>query len=69
MNELNNTQKMDLTHTLFKSNTPLKTELRGLILGLFTLEEFKAYLSLSSQLNKRISNMIKQRIDSCYVIE
>ena len=60
---------MDLTHKLFKSNTPLKTELRGLILGLFTLEEFKEYLSLSSQLNKRISNMIKQRIDSCYVIE
>ncbi len=69
MNELNNTQKMDLTHKLFKSNTPIKTELRGLILGLLTLEEFKEYLSLSSQLNKRISNMIKQRIDSCYVIE
>ena len=67
MNELNNTQKKDLTLKLFKADTRLKTELRGLITGLFTLEEFKEYLSLSSQLNKRINNMIQQRINSCYV--
>lgn len=69
MNELNSTQKTDFTHKLFKTDSRLKTELRGLILGLFTLKEFNVYLSLSSQLNKRINNMIQQRIDSCYVKE
>ena len=67
MNELNNTQKTHLAHKLFKTNTRLKTELRGLIIGLFTLEEYKEYLNLSSQLNKRMNNMIQQRIASCYV--
>ena len=67
MNELNNNQKTDLIHKLFKTDTRLKTDLRGLITGLFTLEEYKEYLSVSSQLNKRINNIIQQRIESCYL--
>ncbi|MFT5858139.1 MAG: hypothetical protein ACI865_000223 [Flavobacteriaceae bacterium] len=66
MDDLGSTQKTDLTRKLFKGDTRLKTELRGFIVGLFTLEEYKEYLSLSSQLNKRINNMIQQKIDSCY---
>ena len=66
MNGLNHTQKTDLTKKTFKTDTRLKTELLGLIIGLFTVEEYEKYLGLSSQLNKRISNMIHQRIDSCY---
>lgn len=66
MNELGFAQKIELTKKTFKTDTRLKTELRGLIIGLFTVEEYKEYLGLSSQLNKRINNMIHQRIDSCY---
>lgn len=65
--ELNNTQKIDLTRKLFKTDTRLKAELRGLITALFTLDEYKEYLRLASQVNKRINNMIHQRVDSCYV--
>tara|TARA_B110000438_G_C15527434_1_gene526959 strand:+ start:309 stop:677 length:369 start_codon:yes stop_codon:yes gene_type:complete len=61
--ELNKTQKTDLMNKLFKSDTRLKNDFRGLIIGLFTLEEYKEYLTLSSQLNKRINNMIRQKID------
>jgi hypothetical protein len=67
INELSTIQKKDFTRKLFKGDTRLKTELRGFIIGLFTVEEYKEYLSLPSQLNKRINNMIQQRIDSCYV--
>lgn len=67
MNELSTIQKKELTRKLFKGDTRLKTELRGFIIGLFTVEEYKEYLSLPSQLNKRINNMIQQRVDSCYV--
>jgi hypothetical protein len=62
--ELNKTQKPDLMNKLFKSDTRLKNDFRGLIIGLFTLEEYKEYLTISSQLNKRINNMIRQKIDN-----
>ena len=68
MNELNSIKKKELTQRVFKSDTRLKIEMRGLILGLFTIDEYKEYLGLSAQLNKRINNMIQQRIDSCYVV-
>jgi len=62
--ELNKIQKTDLMNKLFKSDTRLKNDFRGLIIGLFTLEEYKEYLTISSQLNKRINNMIRQKIDN-----
>ncbi|MFT4679555.1 MAG: hypothetical protein ACI84C_001103 [Flavobacteriales bacterium] len=67
LDNLEKIQKAGLIQKLFKSNTQFKTEFRGLIIGLFTLEEYNEYLGLSSQLNKRISNMIQQRIESCYI--
>tara|TARA_B110000908_G_C10182778_1_gene416525 strand:+ start:448 stop:825 length:378 start_codon:yes stop_codon:yes gene_type:complete len=67
ISSLSFSQKTDLTKNLFNTDTRLKTELRGLIIGLFTLEEYKDYVSLSSHLNKRINTMIQQRIDSSYV--
>ena len=64
--EHNNKEKTDLLNKIFKTDTRLKMEFRGLIIGLFTVEEYEIYLSLSPQLNKRINNMIFQRIESCY---
>ncbi len=52
---------------IFKTSARLKTELRGLIIGQFTLEEYKNYIGIPSQLNRRMNNMILQRIVSCYV--
>jgi hypothetical protein len=66
ISELNSTQKKEVIQKIFKVDTQLKTELRGLIIGLFTVEEYKEYLGYSSKLNRRINNMIQQRIDSCY---
>ena len=67
ISELNSTQKKEIIQKVFKVDTQLKIELRGLIIGLFTVEEYKEYLGYSSKLNRRINNMIQQRIDSCYV--
>ena len=60
---LNKIEKTDLINKLFKSDTRLKNDFRGLIIGLFTLEEYKEYLTFSPQLNKRINNMIRQKIN------
>ena len=63
----NENQKSDYLQKLFKTNTELKTELRSLIIGLFTLEEYKEYLKLKPQLNKRINTIIQNRIGSIYL--
>lgn len=59
-------EKKEMTQTLFKTENRLKTELRSLIVAMFTLEEYNDYLSQSTQLNKRINSIIEQRIISCY---
>lgn len=66
-NEPNSTQKKVITHRIFKTDTRFKIEMRGLIIGLLTFDEFEEYLKLSPNLNKRINNMIEQRVNSCYI--
>jgi hypothetical protein len=66
-NELSSIQKADVIQKLFKTDLRLKMELRSLIIGLFTYEEYKAYLIHSSRLNKRIYSMIIKRVESVYL--
>lgn len=65
--ELNQTQILDLTQRLFKSDHRFKIEIRGLIIGLLTQEEFDLYLKMASGLNKRINKMIEQRVNSIFI--
>ena len=65
--ELSDLQKTEVIQNMFSRDIQLKTDLRGLIIGLFTLEEYQQYLNLSSQLNKRINAIIQQRVKSCYI--
>ncbi|MFT6027251.1 MAG: hypothetical protein ACI8P5_001511 [Bacteroidia bacterium] len=60
-------QTIDFIHKTFKRDTQLKTDLRGLIIGLFTLEEYQQYLTITSQLNRRINSMIQERVGSFYL--
>jgi hypothetical protein len=55
-----------IIHKLFRSDTQLKSNLRSLIIGLFTLEEYREYLTISAQLNRRINSMIQERVGSFY---
>mgnify|MGYP006107843125 FL=1 len=48
----------------FKRDTSFKSELKGMIVGQFTVFEFTIYCSNKSDFNKRILRMIKQRIHS-----
>lgn len=64
--EMNTKQKEAFFDTTFQNNARLKTELRSLILGLFTFNEYSYYLKNSTEVNKRVSAMIQQRIRSIY---
>jgi hypothetical protein len=64
LNEYNEEKKKIYLQKLFKTNTVLKTELRSLIIGLFTLEEYKHFLSIKPMVIKRINTIIQNRITS-----
>jgi hypothetical protein len=68
LEDLEPLKKSTLMNSLFSTDTPLKSNLRGLIIGLFTLEEYCEYLSNSSALNKRIHSIIQKRIYSTLLI-
>jgi len=46
----------------FKKDTSFKSELKGIVLGHFTVIEYTIYCSNKSDFNKRILAIIKQRI-------
>jgi hypothetical protein len=49
-----------INNSLAKDNR-LKNRVLGLIMGLFTVEEFHVYTKKSAEINKRIFGIIKQR--------
>jgi hypothetical protein len=48
----------------FKKDVAFKSEIKGMILGHFTVFEFTIYSSNKSDFNKRILTMVQQRINS-----
>ena len=62
-NQFSNLEKQKSISTHFKSNSPLKQQLLGAVIGLFTEEEFEFYQKDSSKINKRIFSMLKQRFE------
>lgn len=61
---LSDFQKKETVSNTFSKNQQFKTELRGMIVGQFTVEEYQEYVPISSTLNKRVSNMLQERIIS-----
>jgi hypothetical protein len=47
-----------------QKDTKYRNTLRGMVIGLFTIEEYKIYTVNSSNLNKRMMSMLQERIKS-----
>lgn len=60
--DLNAVKKKALIAEIFKNDSQFKIELRGLIIGHFTTEEFLLYQEIRMDSNKRIVSMIEERI-------
>ena len=56
-------KKQFIENTLLK-DVALQNELKGIIIGFFTKEEFDAYSKSTNNVNKRIFGIIKERIMS-----
>lgn len=57
-------KQLDFIDAAFKKDISFKSEIKGMIIGHFTVFEFSIYSSSKADLNKRILTVIKQRIVS-----
>ena len=61
---LSELQKNEVISKAFKNDNLFKTEIRGLVIGHFTLEEYNMYQTIAADSNKRIMAMIEERLQS-----
>lgn len=60
--ELSDHQRVSFIEHTFSKDTKFKGELKGVILGQMTIEEYQIYAQNTNAFNKRITNMLAQRI-------
>ncbi|MBD0831967.1 glyoxalase [Aestuariibaculum sediminum] len=63
-------KRIDYIENAIIKDMKFRNSLKGMIIGLFTVEEYLIYIQNSSALNKRMMNLVKQRlIDNIQVFE
>ncbi len=60
--ELSDHQRVIFIDKTFNKDTKFKNELKGVILGQMTVEEYQIYAQNANAFNKRMTNMLAQRI-------
>lgn len=51
---------------IIQKNTPIRQQFIGIVIGLFTQKEFLFFLEHQSDIQKRIANMLIERVHSIY---
>ncbi|PRX47377.1 glyoxalase [Salegentibacter salegens] len=62
--ELKIEQRFNYIENAIQKDIKFRNSLKGIIIGQFTLEEYAAYIKNSSALNKRMMNIVKERLQS-----
>lgn len=57
-------KKMKYIENVIQRDIKFRNSLKGMIIALFTLEEYAEYIKISSSLNKRMMNMLIERLKS-----
>lgn len=57
-------KKMDYIENVIHRDIKFRNSLKGIILGLFTISEYNEYIQNSSNLNKRMMNLLIERLKS-----
>lgn len=60
--ELPSEKRKEYLDTILLKNVNFQQQLKGMIIGFFTVEEYEVYLNEFSELNKRMITMIKERV-------
>ncbi|MGH2665585.1 glyoxalase [Flavobacterium sp.] len=57
-------KKMNYIENVIQRDIKFRNSLKGMIIGLFTVEEYLEYIKNSSNLNKRMMNLLIERLKS-----
>ena len=61
-NDLSEINRIEFIGQAFSKDSQFRNEVKGMIIGQFTLDEFAMYKNFIKDSNKRILNMVKERI-------
>ncbi len=62
--ELNVEKRLEYIENAVTRDVKFRNSLKGIIIGQFSLEEYRKYILNSSALNKRMMNIVKQSLQS-----
>lgn len=62
--ELSPDKKMEYIENTIQRDIKFRNSLKGIIIGWFTLSEYAQYIQFSSHLNKRMMNLLAERLKS-----
>ncbi|MAT89483.1 MAG: glyoxalase [Flavobacteriaceae bacterium] len=57
-------KRLDYIENAIHKDMKFRNSLKGIIIGQFTIEEYTTYIENSSALNKRMMNIVKERLKS-----
>ncbi len=57
-------KRMDYIENAIHKDMKFRNSLKGIIIGQFTIDEYELYIENSSALNKRMMNLVKERLKS-----
>lgn len=57
-------KRLNYIENSIQKDIKFRNSLKGMIIGQFTVQEYKTYIENSSALNKRMMNIVKERIQS-----
>lgn len=61
---LNSNKKEEYIEQILLRDQPLRNTIKGLIIGMFTLNEYQEYATHASALNKRMMGLVTERLKS-----
>ena len=57
-------KKMDYIENTIQRDIKFRNSLKGIVMGMFTITEYKEYIQNSSNINKRMMNLLIERLKS-----
>ncbi|MCC4213717.1 glyoxalase [Leeuwenhoekiella parthenopeia] len=57
-------RRMNYIENAIQKDIKFRNSLKGMVIGQFTVEEYRSYIQNSSALNKRMMNLVKERIQN-----
>jgi hypothetical protein len=57
-------KKLQFIENTIQKDIKFRNALKGIVIGMFSLEEYQTYIQNSSSLNKRMMNMLIERLKS-----